>query len=243
MKNKLVLIVFIFSYSVGYTQTNLSGIVHYQSTISSKKLDEYLINKRKNKQEKKYTKMLDKVFLYTKPIKSTLTFSGGKGLFIVDDKLSIDTQNLGQRINKTLAGGSKEYYYNDKTKTYLIKDCESLGECFIFPNDFLKWQLTQESKTINGYTCYKATRAKGKVIAWYTPLLPVNFGPKGEYGLPGLILELEIEKIIFKATKIELNPKKKIKIKAPKGINVTSKEYEKMVKKGMKAIFGKKRKQ
>jgi len=238
---KLYITFFIFIFnSIIYSQSNLSGIIYYESTISSKKLGDYMANKRKHIKDKNLIKSLDKVFLYTKPIKSSLTFSDKEGFFIVEDKLSTDIHDLGQRINKVSAGGSKEYYYNDKTKTYLIKDCEALGKCFIYPNRFLKWQLTQESKKINGYTSYKATRTNGKVIAWYTPEIPVNFGPKGEYGLPGLILELEIGKIIFKAIKIELNPKKKIKIKTPnKGKIVTYKEYKTMIKKGVKAIFGK----
>lgn len=220
-------------------QSNISGIIHYESTINSKKLDEYLSTKRKNIKNKSLVKSLDQVFLYTKAIKSKLSFLGKEGLFIVEDKLSTDIHDLGQRINKTSAGGSKIYYYNDKDRLYLIKDCATLGECFIFDNKFLKWQLTQETKTINGYKSYKATRDNGKVIAWYTPSIPIGFGPKGEYGLPGLILELEIGKIIFKATKIELNPKRKIRVKEPKnGKRLSFEEYEKEIKTAKKRVFG-----
>lgn len=168
-----------------------------------------------------------------------MTFANGEGLFIVEDKLSTDIQNLGQRYQKISAGGSNEYYYNENTKTYSIKNCETLGECFIYTDNYLKSQLTQESKKINGYNCYKAIRSNGKVIAWYTPLIPVNFGSKGEYGLPGLILELEIGKIIFKVTKIVLNPKEKVEIEEPKdGIRVSYEEYAKEIKKAKKSVFG-----
>jgi GLPGLI family protein len=243
MKKIIILIFSIFTYASIFSQQNFSGIVHYESTISSKKLDEYLSTKRKNIKRKGIISSLDKVFLYAKPIKSKLIFSNGEGLFIVEDKLSTDIHDLGQRFQKISAGGSNEYYYDENTKTYLIKNCGTLGECFIYTNKYLEWQLTQETKIINGYLSYKATRSKGKVIVWYTPSIPVSFGPKGEYGLPGLILELEIGKIIFKAVKIVLNPKKKLKVKEPKGgKRVTFEEYKKEMEKARKSIFGNKKK-
>ncbi|WP_159949557.1 GLPGLI family protein [Polaribacter septentrionalilitoris] len=239
MKKKIILLFIIFINSIIYGQLSFSGIVHYESTISSKKLDEYLSTKRKSIKNKALLKSLDQVYLYTKAIRSKLSFSGKEGLFVVEEKLSTDIHDLGQRINKTSAGGSKRYYYNDQTKTYLIKDCDVLGECFIYTNKYLEWQLTQETKIINGYLTYKATRSKGKVIAWYTPEIPISFGPKGEYGLPGLILELEVGKIRFMATKITLNPKEKIKIEEPKGgKRISYEEYEKEIKTAKKRIFG-----
>ena len=229
----------IFTNTIVYSQVNISGIVHYESTINSKKLDEYLSKTRKNIKNPALINSLDKIFLYTKVIKSKLSISGKEGLFVVEDKLSTDIHDLGQRINKTSAGGSNEYYYNDTNKTYLIKNCETLGECFIYTNNFLEWQLTQETRAINGYVSYKATRSNGKVIAWYTPSIPISFGPKGEYGLPGLILELEIGKIIFKASKIELNPKNKVNVIEPEdGKRVSYEEYEKEIKTAKKRIFG-----
>lgn len=51
----------------------------------------------------------------------------------------IRDDDLGQQMAVLRAGGSKEYYYNDSKKVYLIKECETLGECFIFNNKYLKW--------------------------------------------------------------------------------------------------------
>lgn len=83
------------------------------------------------------------------------------------------------------------------------------------------WKLTSEIKIIDGYTCYKAVKnvenkRQGiitKIIAWYTPDIPIPYGPIGFGGLPGLILHLKIDKSQeFIVDKIILNPKKKIKI-------------------------------
>ena len=236
---RVILFLLLFSYSFISAQSNFSGIIEYQSTINGKKLDEYISEKRKSIKDKKLISSLDKVYFYTKPINSKLIFSDAKGLFTVEDKLSVDIHDLGQRILKTSTGGSKEYFYDDKSKIYLIKDCESVDECFIYENTFLKWNLTQESKEINGFLCYKATRSEGKVIAWYSPKIPIGFGPKGEYGLPGLILELEIGNIIFKASKIIINPKEKIKVEKPKGGKfITMEEYKEIMNKVKKSVFG-----
>ncbi|MDX6745450.1 GLPGLI family protein [Polaribacter sp. PL03] len=238
---KFIINILIFCITASFFSQNISGKVIYESTINRKELNNYLTNKREKLKLKRKSVLesLDKVYLYTKAIKSKLTFSSGKGLFIVEDKLSPDIKNLGQRFLKTSAGGSNEYYYNETSKTYLIKNCETLGDCFIYTNNYLEWELTQESKKINGYVCYKATRSKGKIIVWYTPSIPINFGPKGEYGLPGLILELEIGKIIFKAKKIVLNPKEKIIVEELKGCKrVSYEEYVKEIKKAKKSVFG-----
>jgi GLPGLI family protein len=221
------------------SQNNNNGYVIYESGINGSKMDDYIQNKRGKIKSKKLVENLDKIFFNTKKIESKLFFSNNKGFFKVEEKLVIDENDLAQKISKILSGDSKEYYFNNKSKTYLIKDCATLGECFIYENPYLEWELTQETKKINGYMAYKATRNKGKTIAWYTPSIPVSFGPKGEYGLPGLILQLEVGKIIFKASKIVLNPKEKIVIKEPKGgKRVSYEEYAKEIKIAKKRVFG-----
>jgi GLPGLI family protein len=223
-------------------QSKLYGTVHYESSISQKAKDDYSKKRDSLIKQKKgefMVKNMDAVFFNTKPIVSKIAFNNGEGLYTVEQDLSIDESDIGQNIARTNSGGTNEYYYDTVKNIYLIKNC-TIGECFIYPNPNLEWELTQESKQVNGYEVYKATRNNGKVTAWYAPELPLNFGPKGEYGLPGLILELELGKTIFKATKIELNPKKEVKVKKPtKGKVVTLEEYTKIMKKARQSIFGK----
>jgi GLPGLI family protein len=45
------------------------------------------------------------------------------------------------------------------------------------------------------------------ITAWYTPEIPVNQGPEGYWGLPGLILEVNDGKTIILCSKVVLNPK------------------------------------
>ena len=120
----------------------------------------------------------------------------------------------------------------------------------------IKWVMTGETKKIGIYNAYKATSTKEvedrvmsfrnrsrdqestnnddeKVMkeitmtAWFTTEIPVSTGPSMFGGLPGLILEINADRVTMLCTKVVLNPKEKVKIKEPsKGKVVSSLEYE-----------------
>ncbi|CAH1000567.1 hypothetical protein LEM8419_01701 [Neolewinella maritima] len=65
-----------------------------------------------------------------------------------------------------------------------------------------EWEITTETKIIDGYTVQKAICTNSYVpatgdyhlqdaIAWFTMDIPVSVGPERYYGLPGLIVLLE----------------------------------------------------
>ncbi len=101
-------------------------------------------------------------------------------------------------------------YYNKKIKDSLYR---------VFYNDRMTgWVLQNETKKIDGYTCYKATVSRvlyteneHTVEAWYTPEIPIPFGPIGYGGLPGLILQLTQRSVTYVTKKVTLNPKGGIK--------------------------------
>lgn len=73
------------------------------------------------------------------------------------------------------------------------------------------------------------------ITAWYTPEIPVNQGPESYWGLPGLILEVNDGKTITLCSKVVLNSKDKVEIKAStKGKVISQKEYDETVIKKMK---------
>lgn len=75
------------------------------------------------------------------------------------------------------------------------------------------------------------------ITAWYTPEIPVNQGPEGYWGLPGLILEVNDGKTTILCSKVVLNAKDKATIKAPtNGKEVTQKEYDETVMKKMEEM-------
>ncbi|MCL6461983.1 MAG: GLPGLI family protein [Flavobacterium micromati] len=73
------------------------------------------------------------------------------------------------------------------------------------------------------------------ITAWYTPEIPVNQGPESYWGLPGLILEVNDGKTITLCSKVVLNSKDKVEIKAStKGKVISQKDYDETVIKKMK---------
>ena len=69
------------------------------------------------------------------------------------------------------------------------------------------------------------------VTAWFTPMIPVKNGPAEYGGLPGLILELNIDRQTILCSKIVVNPTDGMEIKKPaKGKEVTREEFNKIVK-------------
>lgn len=80
---------------------------------------------------------------------------------------------------------------------------------------------------------FKMEEPKEKIItAWYTPEIPVGFGPNNYWGLPGLILEINEPETIILCSKVVLNTKEKATIKIPnKGQKVSQKEFDAIQKK------------
>ena len=93
---------------------------------------------------------------------------------------------------------------------YIAKNLsiKSFDTLFVKENtNFLKWEITEETKKIDRFLCQKATASfRGRVFnAWFTSEVPISFGPWKLNGLPGLILEAydTEKKFIFSAEKIE----------------------------------------
>tara|TARA_R110000751_G_scaffold287399_1_gene392086 strand:- start:1265 stop:1525 length:261 start_codon:yes stop_codon:yes gene_type:complete len=66
---------------------------------------------------------------------------------------------------------------------------------------------------------------KRDFTAWYTPEIPVQYGPYVYSGLPGLILEVQVgEDLVFKATAIVINGDEPVEINLPKYKIITQEE-------------------
>lgn len=83
------------------------------------------------------------------------------------------------------------------TNIFLVKDTYNT----------LKWNITTEAKKIAGYNCIKATATyRGRIwVAWFSPEIPLPFGPWKLHGLPGLILEASdtTNRYAYKVVKVE----------------------------------------
>jgi GLPGLI family protein len=94
--------------------------------------------------------------------------------------------------------------------------------------EFLKKEETKPS-------LFKMKEPKDKtIVAWYTPEIPVSFGPNNYWGLPGLILEINEDETIILCSKVTLSNKEKTKIKVPNtGEKVSQNKFDEIQKKKM----------
>jgi GLPGLI family protein len=248
---KKIVITLVLILSINHTKLysqEVSGKITYNVSLNAKKddVDSKIKKNKKLKNIDKHTKAtLKKLFQDAEDVIGILEFNNREALYQLKEQMDND---FSQKINltKSSAGGLKKFYTSKEgaNTNNIEQDCKILGECFIISNENPVWQITQETKKIGDYTCYKAINTsstnRNKPVAWFTPKIPANFGPKNFHGLPGLILELDISSVTFRAIKIEINPKKKIKIKEPtKGKKVTREEYRKILRKSFPEFYKK----
>jgi GLPGLI family protein len=152
----------------------------------------------------------------------------------------LDFNQKAARLARAFAGNN-EFFKDEMTKS-IIKKVDFSNEIFSVKLDSVpQWELRNEQKIINGYTCFKALREKALrlkknnpihiVEAWYCPAIPLRNGPKEFGGLPGLILELQDDKITYLATKIELHSDLKVILKEANNKVISETEFYKIVDK------------
>lgn len=105
---------------------------------------------------------------------------------------------------------------------------ELLGKNYLIEDDItpIEWKIQNDLKEVAGHICMKAftedTLKNQKIVAWFAQDMPLKAGPDRFSGLPGLILEVDINdgamvmtanRIDLKKLTTELDLPKKIKNK------------------------------
>jgi hypothetical protein len=91
------------------------------------------------------------------------------------------------------------YYKDFKENIYKVNSKSTNAEIAIKDKiTQYNWTLIDETKMLNGYTCFKAVTNgsrfsfKQPITAWYTKEIQINDGPLDYTGLPGFIMQVEI---------------------------------------------------
>ncbi|AUC85672.1 GLPGLI family protein [Polaribacter sp. ALD11] len=222
---KIILSLVLFSTFVCFSQGRITYSVSFNGPDFSKL--------EKKKVPKERIDRIKKAIRDSKDVEALLLFNNKESLYYVKEDMKNDSKKA-INYTKLFAGNNEKFYqnYNDKDFFY---QTGVLGDLMLVEMPPIKWKLTQETKKVGNYICYKAINLDSKdqkTIAWYTQEIPVRYGPKKYFGLPGLILELqESSNFTFTAIKIELNIKD-IEIEKPKGLKkLTAEEYKELIKK------------
>lgn len=165
-------------------------------------------------------------------------------------KVIKDTTYINENGATVWKGGSSSTDYSkfpdeylkvdhSKNKIEMIKDIHK--KKFLVTDELnYSWKITNETKKIKDYTCYKATTTfRGNNFeVWFTPDIPINAGPWKWYGLPGLILEAtdKDQSVVFKLEKIE-KLTEEIPFPASKSKKMTLKQYLKEADEAFEAMF------
>lgn len=170
----------------------------------------------------------------------SISFSGdGKKYLNVKDKNSIvEDEIFGKEFLIVEPLVQHEWKLIDETKK--IGDYNCFKAELVIPvsekqrKEYEEFLKNEEKKP----ALFKMEKPEDKVVtAWYTPEIPVNFGPDNYWGLPGLILEVSEERLIILCSKVVLSNKEKTKIKAPNtGEKVSQKKFDEIQKKKMDSM-------
>jgi len=181
-----------------------------------------------------------------------LTFGNNQSLWMhSEDEIENNEFGGGGMQIRMMGPGQNDVIFHDFSTGKRIEQREMLDKKFIIEDSVrkLNWKLGDETTTILGHVCHKATAQRfgqrtqmtmenGKmerkevndttnIIAWFTTDIPVSAGPEVQGQLPGLILGLDMNngRMVYKA--VELSPKTELaSIKPPtKGKKVTNDEF------------------
>ncbi len=94
----------------------------------------------------------------------------------------------------------------------------------------IKWQIEEDTLTITGYLCQKATaKVRGREwTVWYTEEVPTTAGPWCLYGCPGLIVKAEADNIhCFELQSLEQKTRPIVYSPSPKDLKMNRSKYVK----------------
>ena len=142
--------------------------------------------------------------------KYELNFADNQSIYKIQEQEPDITENTGQgNIVMRFGGADAEFYKNFSTQKQVEK--RELGDNDYIIEDSIRhinWKLVDETKILLGYNCKKATGKTERgsdVEAWYTEEIPVSSGPETFNGLPGMILQIDINKEEFVTTAVSID--------------------------------------
>ena len=168
------------------------------------------------------------------------SFKGGKLYKNVKDVTFVKESDI----------SGKAFLIKDKLKAYeweMTNESKQIGQYVVFKAiatekidtasvaSFIKKRMAKKSESTKDSIVSPLDElkmpAERKIIAWYTPQIPIKTGPEDFWGLPGLILELNTGRTTMLCSKIVLNPKEEVVIEEPKkGKEISQEDYDKIMK-------------
>jgi GLPGLI family protein len=175
-----------------------------------------------------------------------LTFSGDQSVYQAKkvEEIQEVTANQGGTRMTMRFGRDNRIVYKNMAEDKMIDSRDFMQKQFLItgPLKARKWKIGSKQKEILGYNCMEASfrvDSATALVAWFAPTLTTANGPSDFQGLPGMILQIDIndgERMIT-ATEILTDSVDTSVIVAPdKGKEVTAEEFEKIREEKMKEM-------
>ncbi len=170
-----------------------------------------------------------------------LLFSANKSIYLEDEEAkaaaATEVQNWSSRKVPFA-------YYRDFEAQKAVNVETTLGKLYIMQDSIrpVKWRIENQIKDVAGYICMKATTTDPvtnfKIAAWFAQDLTLQAGPERYSGLPGMILELDINEgdVIVAASKVEQkNIAAELKVPSAKGKKIDQQGFDTIIKEHIKS--------
>jgi GLPGLI family protein len=168
-----------------------------------------------------WVKKMESVDYLSKEEKEKINYTWGNDaewkeygtLFISGKKTKFeDSEEKAEAEYEGFSWRKEEYYiYRDFGSNRIHDIIKLLGKVYIIEDTLVPqgWKILNDMKEVCGHICMNAswtdTIKNKKVIAWYALDIPLSGGPDRYCGLPGLILEVNVNNgaLIMTADRIE----------------------------------------
>ena len=176
--------------------------------------------------------------------KWVLLYSGDISLYQRVKESDLAATNSSQGGMQMRMNRENRIVYKDLSEEEIIDSRDFMQKQFLIKGFTAtrKWKIGSKQKQILGYQCLEAScrpDTSTTITAWFAPQLTVQNGPVDYQGLPGMIMQIDInnnERTIT-ATEIKLEKIDPVLFVAPtKGKEISGEEFEKLRQEKLKEM-------
>lgn len=145
----------------------------------------------------------------------------------IEDSLA-DVKKMEIRKQALTQMPSVQTYYAElgKKETYNVVRVGESSYAIIDSTPLVKWEVQNDTQTISGLLCQKATGttavSKTRITAWFAPSIPTSIAPFTLRGLPGLLVEAsyDTQPVSIRMLSLDYPVKEKQDISFPSDITI-----------------------
>lgn len=173
-----------------------------------------------------------------------LTYNGDESIYKAKKIEEITEHGSGGPGGPMRFGRPNRVVYKNLAENQMVDSRDFMQKQFLIKGEptARKWKIGAKQKEILGYPCLEASFQQDSatmIKAWFTPQIQILNGPSDYQGLPGLILQIDINDGTRMITAMEIKSDSvdtAVIVMPDKGKEVTAEEFEKIREEKMKEM-------